>query len=885
MLSKQEPGEQAENHKAQINAFFDVLEERFLDINPYCRSRALQVYMRICDLETKFPRRRQTATELAARSLEDKSSNVRRNAMKLLEKLISTHPFSVLHGGLLSQKEWQDRLDATQTELDALKAPQGNPSRGEEEGNGEKVDEELMDDATEVGDNEEQSNQAQQPMSDEQKQAALQKAAEEAATSEAISKLQLTQRYYAEALRFIEVLHDASPIICQLLLSKNKSEVIEAMDFFMIADAYRVETARQGIRKMLHLIWTKGNSDEGKGVQSHLTDCYKSIFFDAPDTFNQNDAANYVARNMISLTYGASVAELTSLEQLLSSMMKGELISDIVVAKLWQIYSVQRREISKTQRRGAILVLSMLAVAKPDIVVQEMESLLRIGLGSYGKADLILAKYSCIALSRMKPNANKAKDAPPFSRLPNDHAVLLKLAAMVEMPSNSKDWYGVAEQAIGAVYNLSKHPDVLCTEVIRRRTKEVFAPPQAQTQESSQRDEEEDASQHDGSSTPTPAPPPKTNNKPQQPSSTALSQLLFTVGHVSIKQIVHLDLCELDFKKRKAEREKEASSAKPLPMPEPTRTAFPRKINSKTSPQAPAEGANELDLIGGTSEDDLTEAIHHIREREILYGPSSLLSTFGPLASELCANNTAYPDPNLQAVATICMAKLMCVSSEYCEANLPLLITILERSSDPITRSNVVIALGDMAVCFNNLIDENTDFLYRRLGDPSISVKRTCLMTLTFLILAGQLKTKGQLGLMAKTLEDTDTRITDLSRMFFSELATKDNAIYNQFVDMFSVLSSDEDLGEEGFKRITKFLAGFVERERHAKNLSNKLAARLGRCQSAREWGDVAFALGCLRHGDDEIGKVLAEGFKGRVGVESGARGDAANASEVKAAA
>jgi len=152
------------------------------------------------------------------------------------------------------------------------------------------------------------------------------------------------------------------------------------------------------------------------------------------------------------------------------------------------------------------------------------------------------------------------------------------------------------------------------------------------------------------------------------------------------------------------------------------------------------------------------------------------------------------------------------VSSEYCEKNLPLLITILERSKDPITRSNVVIALGDMAVCFNNLIDENTDFLYRRLNDNDVSVKRTCLMTLTFLILAGQVKVKGQLGEMAKCLEDEDKGIADMSRMFFTELATKDNAVYNQFMDMFSVLSADQELEEESFRKILKFLASFIDK-------------------------------------------------------------------------
>ena len=697
-------------------------------------------------------------------------------------------------------------------------------------GLGEKAaDEGLLDEATEA---EGERPTEPQEMSEEEKQAAMQKAAEDAATSEAVGKLQLTRRYYLEALAFIEILHEASAAIIQLLLSKNKSEVIEAMDFFMVADAYRIDTARDGIRKMLHLIWTKGNSDEGKGVQTHLIECYKSIFFSAPDSFSQNDAANFIARNMISLTFGASVSELTSLEQLLCTMMKDKLVSDLVIGKLWQVYGVQRKEISKTQRRGAILVLSMLATADPGIVTQEIETMLLIGLGSYGRSDFSLAKYTCIALARMMPSGRRARESKAtFTRLPNSHAVLQRLAAMVLISSESKEWYGVAEQAIGAIYTLSKHPDVLCSEFIRSKTKDVFRPrTTVKTEPDTGGDEKMQT------------PPPE---EPQrQTPETALAQLLFIVGHVAIKQIVHLELCELDFKKRKAERDKEKQ-----PSPSPTK-----------------KGANvdeaELDLIGGTTEDDFTEAMNHIREREILYGANSLLSNFGPLVTEICSNNTAYPDQNLQAVAAICLAKLMCVSSEYCEKNLPLLITILERSKDPITRSNVVIALGDMAVCFNNLIDENTDFLYRRLSDEDASVKRTCLMTLTFLILAGQVKVKGQLGEMAKCLEDEDRHIADLSRMFFTELATKDNAVYNQFVDMFSVLSADQELEEDSFKKILKFLAGFIEKDKHAKQLAHKLAARLSRCDDERQWNDVAYALSLLQHKDEDIQKTVHEGFK-----------------------
>ncbi|KAL9031215.1 MAG: hypothetical protein Q9196_000751 [Gyalolechia fulgens] len=831
-LSKQE--ERGENYKTQINGFFEILEERFLDTNPYCRCRDIQVYMKLCDLEQKFPKRRQTVAQLAARSLEDKSSNVRRNAIKLLGKLVSSHPFSVMHGGLLSYTEWDQRLQAVQTELNALKPPNGSPGLAEKDGNPDSnVDTALLDDATVI----EGEAKETAPFTEDQKAALIKKAAEDAATTDTMNRLQLTRKYYSEAIRFIEVLHDATPVVCQLLSSKNKSEVLEAMDFFVIIDAYKIEAARTGIRRMLRLIWTKGNSDEGKGIQTHLVDCYRELFFIAPDTFSENDAATYIARNMISLTFGATPAELTSLEQLLSTMMKGQHISDLVITKLWQVYGVQKQEISKNQRRGAIIVLGMLAMADPDIVIREMSTMLRIGLGPLGRTDLALAKYTCVALRRINPSRRQAKDTTTTtvaSKMPNDHAVLSKLASVVEIISDSKEWFGVAEQAINAIYALSKQPDTLCSEILRRKTKHVF-----QQQPTS---EDPDAMEGVGGQGALPSPPPEESHRRQKPAS-ALSQLLFIVGHIAIKQIVHLELCELDFKRRKAEKEKN------------------KPPNASPTKGAPIDH-DELDLIGSTTEDDFTEAMTDIRERELLYGANSLLSKYAPLVTEICSNNTKYDDENLQAAATLCMAKLMCVSSKYCEQNLPLLITILEKSQNPVTRSNVVIALGDMAVCFNHLIDENTDFLYRRLNDKDSSVKRTCLMTLTFLILAGQVKVKGQLGEMAKCLEDPDKRIADLSRMFFTELATKDNAVYNQFIDMFSHLSAATELEEASLKRIIKFLASFVEKDKHAKQLADKLATRLTRCENERQWNDVAYALSLLQHKNEDIQKTVSAGFR-----------------------
>ena len=240
--------------------------------------------------------------------------------------------------------------------------------------------------------------------------------------------------------------------------------------------------------------------------------------------------------------------------------------------------------------------------------------------------------------------------------------------------TDSHDWFGMAEQAIAAIYVLSSHPDVLCSEFLRQKTRLVFqqtrkapslsrpaSPDPANTEERQQHTQE-------GADTAAATTPQETTN--QKP-SVALSQLLFAVGHIAIKQIVHLELCEMDFKRRKQEQEK----SKPMANQSP-RKSMGQSISQKrrrtvqgveSDPdKKKEEEKDELDMIGGTTEDDFTEAIAHIRERELLYGRNSLLANFGPLVTEICANNTAYQDQSLQAAATLCLAKLMCVSAEYC---------------------------------------------------------------------------------------------------------------------------------------------------------------------------------------------------------------------------
>ncbi|KAK6454420.1 armadillo-type protein [Scheffersomyces xylosifermentans] len=810
--SGEEEGEDGHNGSQQVDGLLDLLQERFLDQNPYVRTKAFQAMTKVTGLKVKLTERRQLMMMLAVRSLDDRSTLVRRNVMKLMSKLVLTHQFTAAHGSQLGYSFWKARLDEAEAELQKYlplspqkKATNSQVEQKESNPDDMEVDEEDRDMDINVEDEDDMNDDSS--VNHDELNASMIEQEQNLPDRNVLLRAKLKVNYYRDAVDFIEAIQKGTEVVSRLLFSKNRNEAIDSMNFLVLADAYGIENSGEGIRRMLHLVWSKGSSDEGKSVPSHLIDCYKDLFLTAPATASKVEKAAYIAKNLIGLTHNASVADLASLEKLLGMMYAEKLIGPEVIKILWQLYSFETEDEESPEsvidsRRGSIIILGMFALEDSSIVVKGLDALLTIGLGAKGKQDLILAKYTCVALQRIVPPSAKKKTTAV--KIAREDEFIEKLKEVILDYNEESEWYSVAEQAIGAIFQTATQPEEVCSEILKKKSVAVF----------------------------------KGDNS-EQSQVISLSQLLFIVGHVAIKTIVHLEKLEAQFKKKKHEAE-----------------------SKKSNNEDEEEEGDELEMIGGTSEDDFTDAVVHVKERELLYGENSLLARFGPLVKEICANNKNYDNRSLQRSAVLCMAKLMCVSSIYCEENLPLLITIMEKSDDPITRCNCVLALGDMAVCFNNIVDESTDFVYRRLTDESMMVQRTCLMTVTFLILAGQVKVKGQLSSMAKCLENPDQGISDMCRLFFAELATKDNAIYNGFIDIFSGLSNDETLSKDAMKRIIKFLLSFIDKERHQKQLTEKLLARLAKCQSESQWDDVAFVLGAIPYKNDTVTSALEEGYK-----------------------
>ncbi|KAJ1921733.1 condensin complex non-SMC subunit Cnd1 [Mycoemilia scoparia] len=862
--------EQTEITRNQIIEYFDILEQRFCDIHFLVRAKVLQVCQRLCSIKAKFPKQRPRLVDLVIKRLHDKTSSVRKHAVRAMIALLETHPF-IMDGGELVIEHLEEQSEKINKELEALTKKASQKIRNPEKSQSSPKYKESGDDE----DEDEDEDEEQVPEKDKENEEAINEQGEERDSAvgtkddnvpeftpedaNRVMELQMRQRYYRDAMYFVRQVQGAIPTLCDLLGSTNKQEVMEGINFFVAAARYRIAGAQQGIRRMSHLIWQpSGNNanEETKGIHAKLIESYYQLYLTPDPRATLQENTNRITKNLITLTFNATLAELTSLEALLKAMMNEGYIADEVIQKLRNVYGYTKKNLPAAQRRGAILVLSMLAKAQPSIVTDDIDFYLKVGLGTYGHEDLLVAKYTCIALQSLVDSPNfisRDVEEIEIKRLPMNNPIFQRLSQILRLSCHDLEWFPAAEQAINSIYSLGDKPSELATSLLKDQFNNVLR--------AIKEDNPTDSGNGSADSTTIDGTTNNQNNEtdgdemdvenddeatikasPKIGSfvdSWELSKLLFMVGHIAIKEIVLIELIESNLKNQKSKRDAE-------------------KKNEGISEQD-----EELNQVAGTTEDDIGEAIASIREREFLHTPSSLLANYAPLVIHVCSSPATYGDQTLQVHAITALAKLMCVSSSFCEQHLPLLLNILKRSNSPVIRSNIAIALGDITVCFSNLMGENVHFLYEPLRDTDLKVKRSMLMVLTHLILNGMIKVKGQLGEMAKCLEDPDPRVADLSKLFFSELSSKDNAIYNNLPDIISSLStSDGGVSEENFARIMKFLFEFIkDKDRQAENVVEKLCQRFRATTEPRQWRDISYCLSLLPFKSERSVRRLLDGF------------------------
>ncbi|XP_051011344.1 condensin complex subunit 1 [Acomys russatus] len=870
--------------------FLDILQAHGHDVNSFVRSRVLQLFTRIVQQKALPLTRFQAVVALAVGRLADKSVLVCKNAIQLLASFLANNPFSCklsdadLAGPLQKEiqklqemraqrravaaaaaldpeEEWEAMLPELKSTLQQLlKLPQ------------EEVEQQIAD--TETA--EEVKGRIRQLLAKASyKQAIIltRKATSHFQDSEPFShtaveensflnllglifkepaactqgssgdtvpglsgsegsasvpepggsernaelvKQEMLVQYLQDAYSFSQKVTEAVGIISKMMYENTATVVQEVIEFFVMVFQFGVPQALVGVRRMLPLIWSKE-----PGVREAVLNAYRQLYL-TPKGDSARAMAQALVQNLSLLLVDASVSTIQCLEEILCEFVQKDEIKPAVIQLLWE-RATEKVPCSPLERCSSVMLLGMMARGKPEIVGSNLDTLVKLGLGETFPQDYRLAQQVCLAIAsisdRRKPSLGERQ--LPF-RLPQDHRLFERLREMVTKGFAHPDplWVPFKEVAVTLTYQLAEGPEVICAQMLQGCAKQAL-----------ERLEKSATASSDSKDT-----------VPVLPTF-LLMNLLSLAGDVALQQLVHLEQAVSgELSRRRVLREEQEH-----------RTKGPKEKN--TSSETTMD--EELGLVGATADDTEAELVRSICEQELLEG-NQVLAAFIPLLLKVCNNPGVYNNPELSAAASLALGKFCMISAPFCDSQLRLLFTMLEKSSLPTVRSNLMVATGDLAIRFPNLVDPWTPHLYARLRDPAQQVRRTAGLVMTHLILKDMVKVKGQVSEMAVLLIDPVPQIAALAKNFFNELSHKGNAIYNLLPDVISRLSDPEGgVEEEPFHTIMKQLLSYITKDKQTESLVEKLCQRFRTARTERQYRDLAFCVSQLPLTERGLHKML----------------------------
>ncbi|XP_059092288.1 condensin complex subunit 1-like isoform X2 [Tigriopus californicus] len=863
-------GESLEDAERETrDQFLDCLEDHIHDVHAHVRTSVLQIWTKLCSAKAIPLNRQQRLLKLVMGRLHDKSSNVRKQAVQLLTALLQCNPYRAsmpveelkeeleketsklrqLTGepeedmALKNLQMWEDNQEDVMNAIDEI----AESPESEQEHEGEALWEnasrnevvlrikhllskkkptravELLRAAL----NHFPQDEIFIPKDDEQMETehwfdllkaialfdsnAMDKNSDEEANEE-INKQKVVVAYLQDSFGFAQLVNEALPTVAVLLGSKLSSDIMEAIQFFVSAFEFGVLNAMIGVRKMLALIWSQEVS-----VREAVLGAYKRLYVDGVDV-NSKERAQMIVRNFIALVSGATVGELTSLEELVGMLVKSKDIGVDCFNLLWQYFTMMLPTVTQEESRGAIVLLGMVATVEPTVITTNLALLLETGLQKRRKQDLGMVHDICLALTKLGNFKVSSSDGQSFPGLKFDatHELFVSLEdILVEgVASRASSYIPMSQKAVSVIYQLSEEPDKILERILKRVSSNLF------------RDD-------------------------QQIPTRSLSRLFALVGNVALSQLNHLEVSILnELKRRKMIKEalKERNSRKSI--------GGSARRNGRQSLKG-EDGEDNLEVMGAEADDAEIEYIRQVCEKEVVSGPECLLSQFLPLVVHVASHPSEYSDPNLRASAGLALSKLMLVSSEVCDEHLQLLFTLMEKSQEEVIRANLIIATGDLSFRFPNILEPWTPRMYARLRDDSTLVRSNTLNVLTLLILNDMIKVKGQISDMALCIDDGNEKISGLAKQFFTELARKGNALYNVMPDIISRLSDvASGVSEEKFRTILSFIVGLIEKDKHLESLVEKLCHRFRATQSSRQWRDLSYCLSLFSFNEKALKKL-----------------------------
>ncbi|CAJ0964078.1 unnamed protein product, partial [Mesorhabditis belari] len=190
--------------------------------------------------------------------------------------------------------------------------------------------------------------------------------------------------------------------------------------------------------------------------------------------------------------------------------------------------------------------------------------------------------------------------------------------------------------------------------------------------------------------------------------------------------------------------------------------------------------------------------------------PPHILGRIAPLVN-FCvrANSTSK---TTRAAAATAFAKMVPLAQQYAKRASFMLTLLMTASQNPMIRENLLIAMVDIYEFVPISFDNYQAELFNMCRDVNACVRETALLVLLHVTADGLVQNRSGVADIARCFVDPVEDIQIMAKMFFAELSTKKNMIFNAMPDFLSRLTrNNNQVSFEDFKKIMTPLLEYLE--------------------------------------------------------------------------
>lgn len=576
--------------------------------------------------------------------------------------------------------------------------------------------------------------------------------------------------FYESALKFIALMKKAVSHAVLLLDSKTERDAIESIQLIVTVTECRLDGNEAACLKMIVLVF----HSEPK-VQLAVRDAFSEIFFSniCPRSANLQNLTPLTktltsAHKLIRFLCDAREGEVSAIDRIFNllklSPSQSRHLTPQLVQALWEIAGGTFDSSATAEERRTAMRIYGLLNKHTFRGNDEQSERVVSFLQSNTPRDNLMLSYVFNSLENS--SANTAFKPLILGRSPLDYPLLTEIIRhLCRRTSALSSWMCMANAGVNAIHCICDNPLLIYGYILSFLKRCV--------------DESRDENTR--------------------------AQLCFLVGCTAVRQLISVESAE----KRQLKMLEEPSCHAPQE----------HTLNSDTI---------QKDLGLGSIE----YRRHAIQEMTVKKRKAILEhgSIWESLSHVVVSVVNGKQDTKLERVcAVVALCQLMIVDERFCEQQLQLLFSIVSTSNeDWVVKTNIVIALGDLACVHPNLLApylvHATSGLFKLLKDDDLRVRSVTIQVCSHLVLGEMLRIKEHLYSIVKLVADPDEAIAHNAVVFIRNLASKEKERTGNLIP--PLVTKLGGMPQKKFRVAMRTLLEQVEGDKPTESLIDRLCQR-----------------------------------------------------------